>query len=299
MKTPFPEIYGRINKARTHLESMEAEFAKWASPHFDPMKIPDGPDFPRFSSTPDDLAERLLIHSPEDEVDCQLAMIGWCLEQMGVANRLLELQNCYNFKMEQQGDIDESETDAVYKTLDADGFRYLQLASDAAELRNVLTSNVYDALDEDSYRAQMHMLTEENEKAESGHIRWSFQYATTIPQLVEYMFEDRLQALNTSLKSIERFTDRIHFTLEDYAIIRIARDESIIQETPELQGLEKAKAAFCRKALRNAQYALFTVEKFTDRIIEMGDLENNHEDFVLAQYKPVSIKDLPKFTLAI
>ena len=296
MKTPFPEIHGRIGKVRTHLETMDVNFARWASPHFDPMRIPDGPDFPRVSSTPDDLAERLLIHSPEDEVDCQLAMLGWCLEQMAVASRLIELQNAYNFKNGQDGNMDESDMDDVYKTIDADGQGYLHLAGDAVSLREALANSVYDALDEDSYRAQLHTLTEENEKAEAGHIRWSFQYATTVAQLAEYIFEDRLQALNTSLKSVERLTERIHFVLEDYAIIRISEDENIAPETADLRALEKGKADFCRRALRVAQHNLDLVEQFADRLIEMGSLENNHQDFVLTDYKPLSINTLPRFT---
>ena len=292
MQSPFLEIRGRIDMLRANLEEAADEFKLISDPDFDPMTIKEPiSGFSRFSGTPNQFYQILQGDAAEAEADYQLTAVAFCLRMMEISISLIELQNRH------KKDIPEEEWDAVNDTISQDSDKFLSLTENAGDLR-LARERTYPTLplDEESYRLQYLRLFEDYENAQGGQIKWIYQYASKPPEIVEYIFDARLAALDTSIASVEMLEERIQGNMADYAMIRVACDEGIIKDSPLLLQIQKEKEDFCKYNLPRALAMVNMLEKFTIDLQEMGTDELSHEDFTVERYKPVSIGILPKIT---
>lgn len=291
MQSPFIEMRGRIDLLEKNLAEMADEFARISHPDFNAMDMPDVAGFSRFSGTPKQLFQILQVDAPEAEADYQLTAVGYCLRLMETTNTLIELQNRYI----KEGPAEEFH--GINETIRQDEEKFLNLLDNAGQLR-LARQEIYPVLrlDEESYYKQYHKLVANFEEAQSGTVRWMFQHATKAEDVVPMIFDARLSALSDSISTVELLEERILGDMADYAMIRIARDEGIIGESPFLLKIEKDKEDLCKHRLPRALAMVNMLDKFTVDLQEMGTDDLSRQQFTVERYKPLSIGILPKIT---
>ena len=190
---------------------------------------------------------------------------------------------------------DEEGIDATIKK---DCEKFLSLLDNSGELRRA-REEIYPVLriDVESYLKQYRRLVENYEDAQAGNVRWMFQYATQPEDVVPMIFDERFSALNDSISTVELLEDRIHGDMADYAMIRIARDEGIIGDSPFLLKIQQEKEDACKYRLPRALAMVNMLNSFMTDLQEMGTDTLSHDaQFTVERYKPVSIAILPKIT---
>lgn len=292
MQSPFLEMRGRIDLLEKNLEEMSEEFKRISHPDFNAMEMPDVTGFSRSAGTPKQFFQILQVDAPEAEATYQLTAVGFCLRLMETANRLIELQNRYikEAPAEEWTGIDE--------TIKKDSNKFLSLLDNSGELRRA-REDIYPVLriDVESYLKEYRRLVENFEDAQAGNVRWVFQYATKPEDVVPMIFDERFSALADSISTVELLEERIQGDMADYAMIRIARDEGIIGDSPFLLKIQQEKEDLCKHRLPRALAMVNMLDKFMTDLQEMGtDTLSHDEHFTVERYKPVSIDILPKIT---
>lgn len=291
MQTPFIEIRGRIDQLRSNLEEMSDEFTRISHPDFNPMDMPEVSGFSRFNGTPEQIFRTLEMDAVDAEIGYQLTSVAFCLRLMEITNTLIELQN------QHKKSVPHAEWDEINDTIGKDGDKFIQLIDNAGALRLAREEIAAPPLlDEDSYRLQFHRLVDDFEQAQGGHIRWMFQYASKPAEILDHIFDARIAALETSIASVETVDERIQGHMADYAMIRIARDENIVKDSPLLLQTQQEKENFCRYKLPRALAMVNMLDKFTEDLQGMGTDYLSLDKFTVESYKPVSIGILPQIT---
>lgn len=291
METPFLKIRDRIDTLRRNLEDMSDEFTRITHPDFDPINMPEIDGFSRVHSRSQDVYKILQVAAAEDEVNYQLTSVVYCLRMMEVSNVLIELQN------QHKKSIPHAQWAAIDETIDKDGDKFVSLIDNAGALRLAREKIVpVSAMDEDSYRHQFQQLFAGYEQAQAGHVRWMFQYASKPDDILNYIFDARMAALDISLSYVESIDERIQGHMADYIMIRTARDEAIVEDSQVLLETQAYKQAFCRDKLPRTMAMVNMIDKFAEDLQGMGSDYLSRDNFEVDAYKPVSIKILPQFT---